>query len=179
MITVFTGPMFSGKTEHLIEAASGVKGRILSVKHSMDGRYDGKDIASHSGMKLDAVPVDKAFDILKLSDERRPDAVLIDEAQFFGESLVSIVQELELRGVDVFIACLDMASNRSPFGIAGDLMAVADSVVKLHAKCACCGGHAKFSKRIVKQDGLVLVGGALEYSPRCPMCFDMFSEDKA
>src|SRR3990167_5498572 len=96
-LEVIAGPMFSGKTEELIRqvrrAAIGKK-RVQVFKHKVDTRY-GKEnkLQSHTGVSFDSVLVGSAAEILKKVDAKT-EIVAIDEAQWFGEKLVDLVQQL-------------------------------------------------------------------------------------
>ena len=95
----------------------------------------------------------------------------IDEAQFFDNDLVNVCNELARRGVRVIIAGLDMDFRCQPFGPMPALMAVADSVTKVHAICMKCGNLAYVSHRLVDGDKQVLLGEKMEYEPLCRECY--------
>ena len=66
MLTVITGPMFSGKTSTLISfiKAHTIAGdKILAVKPSRDDRYGEDSYTTHDGQKLNVVSVENARDI--------------------------------------------------------------------------------------------------------------------
>ena len=97
----------------------------------------------------------------------------IDEAQFFGEDLV----EFCARAADeddktVVVAGLDGDFLRGTFGHVLDLVPLADSIVKLRARCAVCGERAIFSKKIDGDLGrLVELGGVDKYVAVCRLHF--------
>ncbi|MBO5865064.1 MAG: thymidine kinase, partial [Bacteroidaceae bacterium] len=96
----------------------------------------------------------------------------IDEAQFFDNDLIDVCNELARRGVRVIIAGLDMDFRCQPFGPMPALMAVADSVTKVHAICVKCGNLAYVSHRLVDGDKQVLLGEKMEYEPLCRECYN-------
>ena len=54
-----------------------------------------------------------------------------------------------------------------PFGKICDLVSISESVVKLTAICALCYAPASFSKRIVDDDRIELIGSSDMYIPCC------------
>jgi thymidine kinase len=112
-VEVVCGPMFSGKTSELIrrmERCVYARQEIEIFKPSLDTRYAEMEIVSHSEMRLTAKPVSCASEILERSDSTS-EVVGIDEAQFFDESLVPVVQELAARGKRVIIAGTKLSSK--------------------------------------------------------------------
>src|SRR6056297_4156029 len=93
-IEVITGSMYCGKSEELIRRLRRVKiakQKIKVFKPVLDSRYSKKDVVSHSGDSIEAVPVDHPEEILKRIDAS-VDVVGIDEAQFFHQNLVPICE---------------------------------------------------------------------------------------
>ena len=171
-LEVVCGPMFSGKSEELIRRVTRAliaKQRVQVFKPALDDRYEVSAVASHSKARLDAMAVQGSSDIRRLLD---PDVqvVSIDEAQFFDEGLVALVESLADRGVRVILAGLDQDFAGRPFGIMPALLARAEFVQKLHAICMVCGAAASRSQRLVRNGGQVLVGAAESYEARCRHC---------
>ena len=104
------------------------------------------------------------------------EVVGIDEAQFFDETLVDVVQTLANRGIRVIIAGLDTDFLGKPFGPMPALMAVAEDIQKVHAICVKCGSPANHSHRLVANDALVVLGEKDEYEPLCRHCFNAARE---
>ena len=100
------------------------------------------------------------------------EVVGIDEAQFFDDTLVDVVQTLANRGIRVIIAGLDTDFLGKPFGPMPALMAVAEEVQKVHAICVKCGSPANHSHRLVANDALVVLGEKDEYEPLCRHCYN-------
>ncbi|HEY8393993.1 MAG TPA: thymidine kinase [Thermaerobacter sp.] len=177
-LEVIAGGMFSGKTEELIrrvKRAAIARKRVLLFKPDIDRRYRHDAVASHDGRDLRAicVPAGRPEEIAARVRSDRPDVVGIDEAQFFAEGIVPVVQELVDRGVRVIVSGLDMDFARRPFGSMPVLMALADEVVKLKAICVVCGEPATFTQRLIDgrpaaaDDPVILIGGRESYEPRC------------
>jgi thymidine kinase len=172
-IEVVCGSMFSGKTEELIRRlnrARIAKQKVEIFKPEVDTRYDETDVVSHDAKAIASVPVQNASQILFYTDDF--EVVGIDEAQFFGDELVSVCNELANRGKRVIVAGLDMDFQGKPFGPIPALLATAEYVTKVHAICIRCGNLAQYSHRTVKNDDLVMLGETDSYEPLCRYCFN-------
>lgn len=170
-IEVITGPMFSGKSEELLRRIHRVELAKQShwlFKPTIDKRYSQDEVVSHKGNRNGCRLVTEAEDMLVYPQVA---VVGIDEAQFVSGDLVEVVLDLANRGVRVILACLDMDSLGKPFGRMGDLMAVADEVLKLKAVCVKCGVDAGLSQRLVAVGSQVSVGGDEQYEARCRACW--------
>ena len=172
MIEVICGGMFAGKSEiliHRLKRAAYAKKKIVAFKPAIDSRYSVSDISSHSGQTFNSIAVPNASDILKyVKDE---EVVGIDEVQFFDNYIIDVVEILQKRKVDVYIAGLDLDSMGRPFGSIPHLLSVAEKVTKISAVCMECGADATRSQRLVKTDEQVLVGATDSYEARCFNCW--------
>ena len=171
-IEVVCGSMFSGKTEELIrrlKRAKIAKQKVEIFKPAVDTRYDDDDVVSHDSNSVSSTPVQNATQILFYAEEF--EVVGIDEAQFFGNELVDVCNELAAKGKRVIIAGLDMDYLGKSFGPIPSLMAAAEYVTKVHAICMRCGSLANHSHRIIKNDNLVVLGETDAYEPLCRSCF--------
>lgn len=166
------GSMFSGKTEELIRRlrrAQFANQKIEIFKPSIDKRYSDVEVVSHDFHKIVSKPVRSASEMLDIAPE--VEVVGIDEAQFFGEELVDVCQELADRGVRIIAAGLDTDYLGKPFGPMPRLMAVAEDVQKVHAICVRCGNLANHSHRLSKSSDLVVLGEKDLYEPLCRECY--------
>ncbi len=171
-IEVICGSMFSGKTEELIRRLNRARLAKLKVeifKPAVDKRYHETNVVSHNDTSIRSSPVDFAGDILLLSGNC--DVVGIDEAQFFDEDIVRIVQILANQGKRIILAGLDMDFEGKPFGPMPSLMAISEYVTKVHAICMRCGDLAAFSFRLTEEKEKVLLGEKESYEARCRKCF--------
>lgn len=173
-IEVVCGPMFSGKTEELIRRlnlALIAKQKVEIFKPAIDNRYEEHYIASHNAQKFRCMPVPEATKILEFIGEHTK-VVGIDEAQFFDENIVPVVQKLANRGLRVIVAGLDQDYQSKPFGPMPQLLSIAESILKLKAVCMVCGGLASRSQRLTGEQQQVVVGATDHYEARCRACFD-------
>jgi thymidine kinase len=175
LIEVVCGSMFSGKTDELIRRlvrATIAKQKVQVFKPAIDIRYAAEKVASHTGSTFDAIPVQKASEILERV-EKDTTVVGLDEVQFFGMDIPSVAQELASRGIRVIAAGLDMDFRGEPFGPMPELMAKAEVVLKLHAICMVCGDDASRTQRLVNgkparyDEPVVIVGASELYEARC------------
>jgi len=183
-LEVVTGPMFSGKTEELIHqlkrAAIGKK-RIQVFKHTIDTRYGSDEkLYSHAGLTFTSSLITDAKEILKRITTRSH-IIAIDEAQWFGEDIVNVVNELLRQKKHILVSGLALTFDRQPFHPMPALMAMADKVTKLTAICSICGDEAVFHKRIsdskkklsaFKADPSFVSKSQDEYQPRCRGCYE-------
>jgi thymidine kinase len=171
-IEVVCGSMFSGKTEELIRRLRRAQIARLQVeifKPKIDTRYDETAIVSHNQNSIASTPVDSSSAILLLGSHVQ--VVGIDEAQFFDDELPNVCNILANRGVRVIVAGLDMDYKGKPFGPIPAIIAMAESVTKVHAVCVKCGNPALYSYRLVPDEGRVLLGEKESYEPRCRVCY--------
>lgn len=170
-IEVITGPMFSGKSDEICRRARRyeIAGKKVGAFHSaLDNRFSNTEIVSRSGYKIPSIPTTDLT--LILSDSFDFDIIIIDEAQFFSERLISLVGALRKLGKIVIVAGLDMTCEREPFGPMPQIMAIADDVLKLKAVCTECGNDAPISYRLVDNNNEILVGDK-EYTALCWSCY--------
>ena len=174
-IEVITGSMFSGKTDELIRRlrrARIARQAVQVFKPAIDARYQIDKVTSHAGGEFEATPVAQAQDI---RERLQPDTtvVAIDEAQFFEDSIVPVVQGLAESGVRVIVAGLDSDFRGEAFGPMPVLLAVAERVEKLQAICMLCGEPASRTQRLIDgvpahvDDPVIVVGASELYEARC------------
>lgn len=169
MITIFCGPMFAGKSTHLAEAFRHAK-HPMAFKPLADTRDAATEFVTHDGVSTPCVAVQTAGDILLLINSET-DCVCIEEAQFFDHGIVEVCERLSAKGIQVYASCLDMDSNGLPFDRVGALLCVAESVVKLRARCSVCGNPASRTLRTTKVKDRVFVGSEESYKPVCASCW--------
>jgi thymidine kinase len=172
-IEIVCGSMFSGKTEELINRINGVlaaKQSIKVFKPNVDTRYATNKVVSHNNLSVEAIPVEKADEILQFSKEA--EIVAIDEVQFFDESIISVCKQLAKDNKRVIAAGLDMDYQGQPFGPVPQLLAIADHITKLHTICAECGNLANFTYRKGNEEALIILGENDKYAALCRNCYN-------
>jgi thymidine kinase len=173
--------MFSGKTEELIRRARRAqiaKQKVQVFKPKLDDRYEIEKLASHTGVSFDAIGITEATEILGLVDADT-DVVIVDEVQFFDQSITGVCDLLANAGKRVIVAGLDNDFRGEPFGPVPFLMAQADVVDKLHAICVKCGAPATRTQRLLNgrpasyDDPIIMVGASEVYEARCRHCHEV------
>ncbi|NPA46209.1 MAG: thymidine kinase [Chlorobi bacterium] len=167
-VEVITGSMFSGKTEELIRRlrrAQIAKQKIEIFKPAVDNRYAEDRVVSHDMKEIPSKVVGSAREIFDLVNRDEVQVVGIDEAQFFDDEIVDVVNELANAGLRVIVAGLDMDFRGKPFGPMPYLMAIAEYVTKVHAICTETGNLAHYSYRKTAADDLIVVGEKQIYEP--------------
>jgi thymidine kinase len=178
-LTVFSGPMFAGKTTSLIgavNAAVAEGGRsVVIVKPAMDNRYAENAIVTHDGVAHVAVPVASAHDVFAAiaaaAGDGGPVHLFADEVQFmdapyFKGDFHIVVHTLLQAGHAITCGGLDLDWRGLPFEVTARLLAMADHVTKLTARCAVTGQKAQKTYKRVVDDARVALGAAETYEPR-------------
>jgi len=171
-LELIVGPMFSGKTSQLQNAAvryGYANVSCIVIKYEGDTRYSDEPLViNHARQVCEAVSCRKLSDIEYLVDEH--DVVLIDEGQFFPD-LHEFCAKYADAGKRVIVAALDATFKRESFEQVCSLVPLADKVTKLRAVCVQCGQDAIFSFRDSASQELTIVGGADQYRALCRDCF--------
>lgn len=178
-IEVICGSMFSGKTEELIrrlKRAEFASQKVEIFKPAVDTRYNAEDVVSHDQNVVKSTPIESSSNLILLASDC--DVVGLDEAQFFDEGIIEVVNALANSGKRVIIAGLDMDFKGRPFGPMPQLMAIAEYVTKVHAICVRTGNLANYSHRKIESDKLVELGEVSEYEPLSRSVFwDLLEND--
>lgn len=172
-IHVIIGPMFAGKTTALLqrireEADAGR--RVSLVKSDKDNRYAVSAVVSHDGVQMPCVAVPTLASFREHVGEeayKQMEVIGIDESQFFDDLLEFCQGAADLDNKTVIVAGLDGDFLRRRFGSALDLIPLADSVTKLHARCELCNQPAPFTFRKTVDTETEVIGGADVYMPVC------------
>lgn len=186
IIEVICGPMFSGKTSELvrqIQLALISKMDILAFKPKVDNRYKPDEICTNDGYCIKSIVIENPTEIIKhLENSAKPvEKIFIDEAQFFDEKIVEVVNYVaKEKGINVILAGLDQDFKGAPFGQMPKLLGLAQKIKTLTSICVhekedgkICGKPAYFTQRLI--DGkpasynspVILVGGIDSYTARC------------
>jgi len=167
-ITVYTGPMYSGKTTALLRTLerytiAGINSVLFSP--SKDDRYSDSDVVTHSKKSHPAIKINDAEEIFNHldSENKEPLVIGIDEAMMFDSNLVQVCSNLRKLGYPIFLSCCDMDVFLNPFRMKdwqegvnestiGNLLAIANNVVKVTAICRfnenghICGNEANYTR---------------------------------
>ena len=176
-LTIITGPMFSGKTSHLIDMVFDLqKTNMIVIKHHTDTRYDSDCIVTHDNKMVEATKMHRLLDIFTFKSYYDCKYILIDEGQFFEDLYDFVRIAVDIDQKQVFISGLVSDYQRKPFKVMSQILPLADDIIVKHGKCARCENKSVFSKRKQVGDKIcasqVLVGSN-NYEPVCRKCYNL------
>lgn len=73
----------------------------------------------------------------------------------------------------IIISALNSDYKMRTFPVISKLIPYCNKIIKLTSQCDICKEPANFTKRIVNENKLILVGGKKEYSARCLNCYEL------
>jgi thymidine kinase len=187
-LKVICGSMASGKSDEFIRSTRRRlivnRNEVGVFKHAWDNRIlndnnadPATNVSSRSGSSIKCIGVMNTTEMEEIILKNNYGTIAIDEAQFFNKSeLLAFVHKMLALKKEIIVAGLDLDFRSETFGAMGDLLALADEVVKLKAICSCCK-HDKYciTQRMIDgqpayyEDPIVMVGES-DYSPRCRDC---------
>ena len=164
-LTLFVGPMFAGKSAHLIAAAL-PHVSSLALKPAFDKR-DGAELVSRDGTHLPARSVGEWPD-----DAAGFAHIVLDEAQFmvaphYEGDIVNQLLAARQKGAIVTVGGLDTDYRRVPFEVMTRLADAADEIIHLQARCHVCGCGARWTAKIHETGYVLETGGQELYEARC------------
>ena len=170
-LSIIMGNMFSGKTSELIRRLKRLKvigKKIMVVNSAKDTRSPDEVLKTHDNVKFDCYKVYNLYDLMDKPGFEDAEIIAIDEAQFFL-NLKKFVEACLDTGKSVILAGLDGDAFQRKWGELLDCIPLASEVTKLSALCKYCrqGNPGPFTKRIVDDDRLELIGGSDMYIAVC------------
>ena len=176
-LELIIGPMFSGKTTHLIllyKLYTLSNKTVCVINYSEDKRYHDNKVSSH-----DKSMIDSTFNVDNLNNIDIEmllgyDVFLINEGQFFTNIYDFTKNLVETHKKIVYITGLDGNYKREAFdnGCLLKLIPLCDNVIKKRSLCKKCndGTSAMFTHRITNDKTEKLIG-INEYIPLCRTCY--------
>ena len=164
-VHLYMGPMYAGKTTHLISLFEYHGGIILD--HSEDYTNKEGTFKSHNNVVRKCYKVNR---LMKFMNEvgTNEKYIFINEAQFFDD-LYDFVLKYEYTN-NIYIFGLDGDFDRKPFGQILNVIPLADTVMKLNGICKFCRNTSLFSKRIISNKEQYLLDETA-YVPTCRNCY--------
>jgi thymidine kinase len=177
-IRVIAGEMFSGKSTELARLVersliAGLPVQVLvpAFSHRGSPRDVEQRIGAMAGeWTITPVPDGRTDQLARLID---PHALVIavDEAQFFDQGLIEYCRAWRAEGRHVIVAGLDMDYREQPFGPMGELMCLANEVMKVHAVCTRCRQQDAFISYRLSDESAQVVVGEHNYTALCCDCY--------
>ena len=168
------GCMFSGKSTEMIRMINRYRNlknlNILIINHIEDKRYGENVISSHDKLQINCISLCKLNEIKNTEDYKKVDVIFIEEAQFFEDLYDFTLYSLDKLRKYIYIYGLNGDYLRNPFGDIFKLIPHCDGdIKKLNALCLKCndGTEANFTKRIVENTNVKLIGNQNSYIPVC------------
>lgn len=171
-LSIIFGNMFSGKTSELIRRLKRLKvigKNILVINSAKDVRGGaGAELRTHDNVRFNCHKVQELHEMLGTTALEDADVVAIDEAQFFSNVKDFVEKCLDLKK-EIIIAGLEADCFQKKWGEILDCIPLACEVTQLTALCNVCkdGTPGSFTKRIVNDTCLELVGGSDMYMAVC------------
>ena len=199
-IELITGPMCSGKSKELIMRRKFYQGSsiapIILIPDLIKGSPNIKisdisggevvNMTMHDGHKYAAARIgnleqtfDKIHGFQEGLDYYKNVTVAVDEVQFFDPSVVPILEQAAREwGWVVVCAGLDEDFAGRHWETVSEILAIADCLVRLRARCAVCGAPADRTQRLhldgtparADEPRIVVDDGSVRYEPRCWRC---------
>lgn len=174
--------MSSGKTAEVVRLLTRMQiagQSVLLITPARDTRVAPGEVVSRTGTRFPSIVVGDTTSLRNEVNRINPDAVAIEEAQFFGDDLPDVLEELAAAPRTVIVSGLDQDFAGRPFATIPSLLARADEITKLTAICVQCGGEATRTQRLRNgkparaDDELIVIGGMGgddTYEARCRGC---------
>lgn len=154
---------------------------VLLLKPSIDTRdySNGKAVVkSRIGIQSECEVLGKEDSLLslykKMSENKKFDVVIIDEAQFCTESQINDCKEIS---VDIPVICYGLKTNFKSYLFEGSkrLIEIADSITEIKSLCS-CGANATVNARMINGELVtegeeIVIGGDETYVAMCYTCW--------
>ena len=166
-INLILGPMFSGKTNELINIYNryiiGGK-KCTMIKYKGDIRYDEKMITTHDNKKIEGIICKFLYQVDHLV--RDYDVICIDEIQFYKDANIFCEKWTNEYNLIVVACGLNGTFDRKPFPIINKLLPLVDNIKFLKAVCRETGKAAIYSQLDIEVNNYTdeIIGGSEKYS---------------
>ena len=176
MINTYVGPMFSGKSDSLINIYSKIwnKDIVMAFKPKNDDRDEDEVKSKNSDLTIPAIYIEYLEEIYDHLEAKQKEGInirtiFIDEAQFLKGSTDVLIDLTVNYGIDFYVAGLNMTSEQKPFGLMPNIMAVSDNVEVIRGFCVECNKPSVYTYYAGEKVDDVQVGDA-GYTSLCPDC---------
>ena len=184
-LEMIIGPMFSGKTNLLIDkynmynlisqSNNDILSKIsntfcMAFNYHKDTRYGENIIASHNKKSIPSINIQFLSEIFDHPNFTKTTHIFINEAQFFSDLKISVIKLIEEQCKTVIICGLDCDYKREKFGDIWDLIPHANYIIKLNGQCNNCINKSLFTYRVTNEKNQQVIGSD-NYIPLCRKCY--------
>lgn len=176
MITLITGPMFSGKSSEMIRQVERkhIAGKkVLYVRPMKDTRqfvargYGNEKLSTICKV----VSVNSITELMQKETLGFYDAIFVDEYFLFDDCRILCLLPVYERKQDIIFGGLLATSEAQLWQQAIDIIPYCDEIIKLNAVCTDCGSeHANYSYFNGIKNSDVVIGDG-EYKALCRKCY--------
>lgn len=171
-LELVVGPMFAGKSSHLlsiIRRYQSIQYPILILTSALDNRYQADAIHSHNHESFPALAVPELKFVNTRKEYSESKIIIVEESQFFEDLVQFVLQAVEKDNKHVIVVGLDGDSERRPFGQILRLVPYCDKITKITSFCSKCGDGtpALFTHRKTDEQSVISVGTSNQYEPLC------------
>ena len=128
-LKLIVGCMYSGKTTEILRIVNSLKhiNEIpIIIKPKIDNRYSSNKISTHNKQEYECQTIDNLSDFKNLNDSKY---IIIEEAQFFKDLLLFVIDQVEIKDKNVIVVGLDGDSDRENFGDIHKLYPLCDDII--------------------------------------------------
>lgn len=172
--------MNAGKSTEILKIAHNYEEQnkhALLFTPAIDDRYGVGKITSRMGFQRDAIICNSKTDMFGISEEKKPDCVLVDEGQFLTrDQVISLTRIVDELNIPVIVYGLKNDYRNRFFEGSESLMLFADKIEEIKAVCWHC--HKKATMLIKYKDGhpvnegpQIEIGGNDKYVSVCRKCY--------
>lgn len=172
-IEVFCGPMFSGKSHHLVRRLLELESQgeaVLAFRPRKDTRDTEPEIISRTGARFPAIRIQSYAEVAARLTIGTT-VVAFDEPNILPEGFIDTCLKLVVQGFKVIVSALNLDFRGRPIPPMSDILCYPTKVTYLTADCACGGEPATRTHRTVDSKETILVGDSESYEPVCIGCF--------
>lgn len=170
MIRTFTGPMHSGKTEHMLDVYNKIYNKeCIKVFKPLEDTRDFCMMKSKTyEQEVPAIGINRFEEILEYIDAKTR-TIFLDEVQLM-EGNLGVLSYLSIaEDMDIYLGGLNQTSEQEPFLLMPLVLAISDKVENIPASCYDCGREATHTYYEFEKSAAIKVGDE-GYFPLCARC---------
>jgi len=172
--------MNAGKSTEVLKIAHNYEEqnkRVLLLTPAIDDRYGKGKITSRMGFQREAIICNSETDMFRLTEEKNPDCVLVDEGQFLTRAqVVELTHIVDKLNIPVIVYGLKNDYRNRLFEGSESLLLFADKIEEIKAVCWHCSKKATMQLKYkgetpVSEGAQIEIGGNDTYVSVCRKCY--------